>query len=172
MIIGPKYVYISVPKCGTHTMYKFLVKQYQGMHLKPPHHGRMVPGEHRSKFRFTVVRHPYTRIISAWQHTLWTPNFPDFMDMVLNDDNPERVGYDTTVPINVWLKGIKFDTIIKLEHLNRGIHSLPFVKERVTVGHEFRGPRINWSDHVKGKLVEMVNEWAGSDFEDYGYTKE
>ncbi len=187
MIIGPDYVFISVPKAGTHTMYWILKKHFGGKQRKGAYHQKNVPKASRKKFLFTTVRNPYARAVSAWISLTKTPrykkawirvaggpDFESFLRLISTKRPKSRVsGAIAPIPMHEWIGGIKFDKILKLENLAEEMQTLPFVKDQ-----EFRVPNLlrrtkkdEYEKFLNKKTIPLINTWAKSDFKDYGYKK-
>jgi hypothetical protein len=67
MIVGDEYVYVSPPKTGTRSMYRWLIDHYGGKRLSETEdHQRTIPDEHKDKWVFTTIRHPYERAVSIY----------------------------------------------------------------------------------------------------------
>ena len=67
MIIGPDYVFIAIPRTASVSIASWLVANHGGV-WHGDHHGTDIPPEHRSKFTFTVVRDPFTRLPSMYRY--------------------------------------------------------------------------------------------------------
>lgn len=180
MIIGPDYVFVSVPKCGTHTMYHVLQTYFDGVHLEPPYHRKKIPEIHQKKFRFTIIRNPYPRAVSIWmsltRHVAekndWIKaaggdDLGSFMQLLLTGDLSKMRNLPSIMPIHKWLGGMKFDLKIKLESLERSFAALPFIKGReYEIPHELK--RVDdWKNYLKPEITPLIREWAGVDFNDY-----
>lgn len=70
MIISHKhrYVYISVPKAASQTMFRVLSEHYDGERYGGMHENQ-IPPMARDYFKFTVVRNPYRRALRLWWST-------------------------------------------------------------------------------------------------------
>ena len=72
MIISEKnnYVFVSTPKTGSHTMFKILQEQYDGVRYGPSNgynfHEWVTPVQYKNYFHFSTVRNPYTRFVALW----------------------------------------------------------------------------------------------------------
>lgn len=188
MIIGPDYVFISVPKAGTHTMYWILKNHFGGKQQKGAYHQKNVPKAHRKKFLFTMVRNPYARAVSAWTSLTKTdprykkawvkqaggPDFESFMRLIaINRPKTRLPGIIAPIPMHEWIGGIKFDKIIKIENLANDIHTLPFIKDA-----EFKIPQLlkrtdkdEYEKYLDDKTIPLIHKWAKTDFKDFGYKK-
>lgn len=74
MIISHKhnFVFISTPKTGTHSMYKFLKENYAPVELNNTKnfHEWVVPHKAKNYFAFSTVRNPYERLVALWYSIL------------------------------------------------------------------------------------------------------
>lgn len=199
MIISEKnkYVYVSVMKAGTHSMYNLLKSKFKGKHYPRefgnnsgagPYHSNIIPKEYLNYYKFTVVRNPYSRAISAWNvcvnvdpykvnysGILKNKTFLEFAKWLTVFINPGRAGY-VVQPIYKWLEAsCEFDKILHLENINEEIKNLPFVNLTL----EIKVPNLldrtdkeNWKQHYTQEIADLVYEWAKKDFELYGYDRE
>ena len=175
-----KFVYMTVAKCGTSTMFKHLRELYDDIKLVGGH-PRVVEPQHLDYFCFTVVRHPYTRALSMWHHIL------DRKKMPLNfDGGTYYVDISTFTKFIKWrnvawskitsympalrtqhyqLSKCRIDNVLRLETLSNDFMDLPF----------YSGPPILFSKEnpaltpysygeYTDELVLLVNEIFAKDF--------
>lgn len=178
MIVGPDYVFISTPKCATHTMYDVLRKDFGGKRLKP-YHRREVLEADQNKFRFTIVRNPYSRAVCMWwimtnskfysepyHKTVRRKNLLDYLKWVMIPSNQVRRMKILTWTQSQWHpEKIKF---IKLETLQQDFDNLPFVDKKVKLPrHLKRTPEgLNvLTDEAK----VLIREWCAEDFRRFDY---
>jgi hypothetical protein len=199
MIISKKhkYVYISVMKSGTHSMYHVLQKYFSGQHWPRefnetgagPYHSNVIPDEFSNFYKFTVVRNPYSRAISAWNvcvnvdpymiaysKAIKDKSFLGFAKWLNSFTEPGRAGY-VVQPMHKWLKPSgNFNKIVKLENINEEIKELPFynsIDNDVTVPDLLsRTDKSDWKKHYTQEIADLVYNWAKKDFELYGYDRE
>lgn len=67
MVLGPNYVFLCVPRCASNSIRDWLVEHFDGVHMEP-HHGTRIPAGHAGKRIVAVVRNPYDRMLSTWNH--------------------------------------------------------------------------------------------------------
>ncbi len=178
MIIGPDYVFISTPKCATHTMYDVLQKDFGGKRLKP-YHRREVPDEHKDKFRFTAVRNPYSRAVCMWwimtnskfysepyHKTVRRKNLINYLNWVRVPSNQVR-----RMKILTWTQcqwhpnDIEF---IKLESLQEDFDALPFVNKKIILPrHLKRTPEV--LNVLNAETRALIREWCAEDFRRFDY---
>lgn len=193
----PRFVFVSTPKAGTHTMYAALRRLYGC--ARPPRNGRRyhdrdVPPRCLQHCLFTVVRNPFTRALAAWYHLVhrwpyrdhWRPalpsaSFPDFAARLpLWADRsvwPRLRGDVVLTPQAVWLR--RFGTRIRALHLERldaEFAALPFVEGRPRLGWQSSDgedikahPYGNPRDWLTPETWEPIRIWAAEDFNRYGY---
>ena len=172
MIISQDWLFVSTMKCATNTMYEALPGQRKGKGVHPRPKGRLRP------VHFTVCRNPYDRAVSIWASTCLREkdrynaikriqsqggdytNFDDFCRYCLTS-------YHWTW--NQWLFRNQtdwhpvIDRFVHIENLKEETEAI--------VGEIPKLPTINKSDHehwrhyMSDTAVEIINEWAGRDFE-------
>lgn len=112
---------------------------------------------------FGVVRNPYARMVSYWAYwvKIGTEN-RSFEDFILKrDKKPDHCS------LSVWYNGIEFLNVLKFEEFPQTFTALPFVK---MIGHTNTSPHTEWKEYYNNpEVVRKVIEWAGDDFENYGY---
>jgi len=186
MIIGPKYVFISTPKCGTHTMYWLLKNHYGGKQKKGAYHQKNVPKIHQKKFLFTVTRNPYSRAVSAWTSLLkpgaedryrksWSrycpaSDFTSFMELLANRRPHTAAGAIATIPQYAWI-GRNKCRAIKIENLQEEFNELPFVDKFIEIPHLLKRTDESWKEVITDKSLQFIHKWAGKDFKRFGYQK-
>lgn len=189
MIISEKleYVFISTPKCATHSIYKVLTEKYHGQHLykKPKgndqYHARNIPAEYKDFFTFSVVRHPYHRLISLWLSTQFNDRRKNYRQPNLYKLGRCPAGLlaylewlvETDAdyyPSSKWLDGIRLDTIMHVEGVTWDFLKLPFVHIREDI------PRMNetsstWpiDQYLTAEIVARMDAVAEQDFRLYKY---
>lgn len=83
-------------------------------------------------------------------------------------------------PLHVYweqrLNSVPLDAYVQIENATDEFNKLPFVDEHVVVPKVFsiaKTPEYRrWDDIKTPEVTELVNEWAGDDFEMFNYTKE
>ena len=185
-----KWVYIDVPKTASTSIDNLLVTEYGGepVYWKAVDlpqvfnkHARLpIPTGYRS---FATIRNPYDRIVSFWQHC-WIgkteptcESFEEFLGFCLNAvNNPQGIDYHMTArlyPMYMYLEPLRVDTFVRYENLEKDLLALPFIKNVKNLLKLNAQPhRKTWEEIKTPELTEMVNLWAGKDFELYGYEKQ
>ena len=177
MILGPDWVFVSVPKCATHSLYELLTARYGGIQNEGAYHQNMIPREHRDKPVFTCVRSPWTRTVSAWGRMVHPEReeepmpFPAFVSWLIDSPHPGKPVYQ---PMSTWLSPV-LDRVHawRLESLDRDMAESGFSRHgtvpRLWTARE-RGIGRDatditpWAD-VPSPIVSLWKEWAAEDFE-------
>jgi hypothetical protein len=209
-----RWIFVSNPKAGTHTMYKILGEMYglsyhrakwlekyfdpkgkcqqYGMSGSNTH-SNVIPAARASGFyKFSVVRNPYDKAVSAWWHLLKTDKeltpqrrqFRQKMFKAIGGEDfksfaewlPNRhrvIEKKSAMMFNSqfdWMGHIKFDKILKLENLSTEIKTIPFLKDApVTQEYSFSNERNN--QYYTTEIKELIYGAYKEDFEVYGYEK-
>lgn len=197
-----KYAFISVPKTGTHTMYDVLTKHFHGERYGGYHEHQLPKSatnyfkfctvrnpyhKFASAWSFilnndAVHRGQITELMGK------EPELLSFLEWLLAEkDNIFGYGIDgvkiaaSLTPLNFYFKhrlnNMKMDAIIQIERATEQFNnSLPFVNRLCTIPKLFSTASYSgyktWDELKTPEVTEMVNEWAGSDFEQFGYYKE
>ncbi len=188
----PKFVFVSTPRSGTHAMYRFLGDRY-GVKLADPSnfHPLVVPGDKAGHFIFTTVRNPYRRAISAWWMLTQRPEYWDYWRVKLGNVNgfvnylrwiekakpgvPGK-GAGAMWPQVYWLRNVRLNATLHLEHVEEEFAALPFVGEPVTIPrldvwyHVTTGVYGDWRPYYQSESIELVQRIYANDFEKYGYS--
>jgi len=203
MRVSKKYefVFVSTPKACTHTIYKILKDHfYEGL-LEIAFHDNKISRVYKKFFRWTIVRDPFSRVISLW----WSGcrlahldqyNFRkrsggqyDFTKFVVwLADNKENKHNILMMNQSEWLAPTEPIHIIHLEKLKQELEQLPFWKEGIEIPQlNTTTEKIQTQSRDEGKdiarppfhilyknseAVEAVIKWAEPDFDRFGYEKE
>ena len=198
MIISKKnkYVFISVMKSGTHSMYNYLVKNYNGLHFTRgkilhdggKYHTNIIPKENKNYYKFTLVRNPYSRAISVYNVCKNVdPYKGSYIDIIGNDflsfcewlssekckTNPGRAGF-VARPQWEWLAPCgQFDKILHVETIEDELKDLPFIDNDIKFPNLLeRTDKSKWKEFYNQQTADLIYKWAKKDFELYGYDKE
>lgn len=137
-------------------------------------------------FKFTVVRDPYARAVSCYNHLgkrgyfeqwLRKPTFTEFLE-IIGSGFIERVGARNNAglafcnPQNEWLRGVEIDRVFKVETL---ADEVPVLRElfecpELELGHANRSSGIRLDD-LTARDRQMVEEIYRDDFERFGYPR-
>ncbi len=188
MYISRKYnfAFIALTKTASTSVSEMLCSQYKAKQVHT-HHG-WYSRDYHDCFRFTIVRNPYDRLVSIWNHMIdWnekTPRAP-IVKLGLSLSSFERFveswcrqyrghkrlrkkwGKQTA-----FLRGAVLHRIIKYEKLEEGINSLPFVGRPILLDRK-RTPQIKIDRHIiTPELAEMFYLASRQDFHDFDYGRE
>ena len=178
---GHKLVYVSVPKAGTHTMFRIL-QAIGGVKQDGPFHRKAVPLECRGEGwrTFTVVRDPYTRVASAWHHLtkrayypeIWLPHiggpgFDTFLDYLLTGNLLGARGNAVAIPQHEWLAEVDTWKALHLEDVGEQLREIGIdVPDVPNAFHaKYKHPDLT------PERIDKINQWAGKDFVQYGYPR-
>lgn len=187
MIVSKKlrFVFVTTPKCATHTMLAALTG--------PPFHAALAPGgTHNNRvpsrwadyFIWSIVRNPYARAVSLWSFTIkrdgsdgaWngagtamTPidNLYLFLHWIMNRNGLPKAGQSQSR----WLRPVRLDALLRLESLSSDVHKLPFWPGDFALPWEERGNYGDWRSYMTPEIIALVHEWADEDFEIYEYER-
>lgn len=168
------FVFISQTRCATHTMYEVLQRDYRGQLHRAADgsmHNNQIPERYRDRFTWTIVRNPYSRILSTWYLIRGRPHIPPtFAEFTHSLITKPRKRYDWPCPMHEWLEPIRVDHICRFEDLPRCMWDLPFWHgpERLPKLYTSHTPKQWWLGYTT-ETATHVRLWAGEDFERYGY---
>ena len=197
MIISDKYkyIFISTPKCGTHTMFKLLTKYFDGKRVRTNgYHSTVIPDniDINEYTVFTTVRNPYTRLVALWHSILyvrddytnsWSKYLPDkslesFVKLLAENKNNVRAIKakmpKLVTPQYLWVKNMPHKTkFLHIENITEDFDALDFVKNKTySIPHELKRNHIKWPEIKNNNIITHANLWAGNDFELFNYQKE
>ena len=116
-----KFGFVHIPKTRGTTITSLLLQVSETEELTS-HHGLSLLPDDNSYFYFTVVRNPYTRLLSAYKHECRKFGFKEF-DKFLNDVNEDNTWYvpQTFFTLGGVTTNRKFSRIIKYENYEQDI---------------------------------------------------
>lgn len=200
-----RFVFVSCPRCSSHSIYRVLRSKRYGGRVVPGFHPRAIRREHRDWFKFAAVRNPYDRTMSQWwvichsdprewhrsrkqngtlrdiRKAIGKASLERYLEYLL--EHREQI-MRSGAPDREWVVGQaqwywplvgQLHRMIRIEDLEADFESLPFVARRETFGRlnrhgsERRAPR---AELLTPRVIELVHEWAGEDFDFYDYEKE
>ena len=179
-----RWLFVSVPKCGTNTLYQVLLDRFDAARVKPGFHRNQVPPAFADYYTWAVVRNPYARAVSLWWRTRHDPTarrilsegpaeLPAFIRWLMT--GPEAAAKRSLdLSMSAWLQPVRLDRFCRLENLSAELSGLPFWDgrsvdlPRLNVGAD----RTGWRDYMTLDAVAAIQEWAGDDFERFGYSRE
>jgi len=177
MYVSEKYrfVYLAVPRTGSMSLRKTLMVEYEAQTTGSHHSISSDPLDYKGKFIFAVVRSPYSRAYSLWKKVSgkkdWCKSMPfiEFTDAILRQ-RTEDVGVSQDeflsrcpVPIHLF----------RFENIPDCFRDLPFYDSRFVLEHLNRQQcdPMEWVDHCCDTARKNIREWAGDEFQKYGYVE-
>jgi len=189
------FCFVSTPKNCTITFYDVLEKFYGAIRAGSGFHCNQVPEKYKGLFRWTVCRNPYERAVSLWWSAVRlhksdgygfvkgcgaNDDFVRFMEW-LADTKPR---FDLMFNQSDWQRPAEpFDAVLRMEDIENEVFGLPFWLPPVPVlpvlnttsekqdAHKIE-KRPSWRTFYEDKrAVAAVQQWAGEDFERFGYSR-
>ncbi|MEP0072762.1 MAG: sulfotransferase family 2 domain-containing protein [Marinomonas sp.] len=186
-----KFVFISTPKTGTHTMYKILPEEYEGELQPGPYHQKNIPENYANYFVFTTVRNPFERMVSIWHALIERENYrPTFLPLVGSESFLEFVKWITSLapkerpkgkggvllyPQSEWLKDVELDKFLKIENIDSEFPSVPFYvkpSEQKKIPKVLARKHKTWSDVQCKETRKLIVDWAKEDFVNFNYSED
>lgn len=158
----------------------FRAQVYQG------HHGRNIPDAWQHYFLFSVVRNPYSREVSTYQHMART-KINRYHDIVRRMTFDQYVQWRTQTDLcetnrltqTRFVFGDHLEWrdcmhLLRFEHLEEDFRQLPFVKGMsIRLLHINQGSPVEWqSYYTNPKTQEAVARYFAEDFTRFGYSLE
>lgn len=187
-----KLVYLDPPKTGSQTIDKLLwfngcsylkYKTTSGKMVNK--HQRIIPDNFKNYKVFASVRNPYTRALSMYNFDrkrkynfigLEMKTFEDYMTGIIAKTahlpaDIEDLKYYRYFPCWKYLSLQPIDHVIHMERITEDLNdagiTLPISEPLIN-----RGKYKKTFDDIKTpELIDMINTWAGTDFEQYGYDR-
>jgi hypothetical protein len=164
-------------------MARWLRVNYGGIHLRKQHnHEWRVPEKYRSFFKFTMVRNPYERLMSWLWHDKANLNYLDGDMIKLLEFLVERCGTDYDDPfLQVpgfyapqleWVRRAEVQAVVRLEHKDRELRSLPFVRgplPKFPWLNQHSRPRQYFKDCFEERAQQLLLAYCREDFDAFGY---
>ena len=189
MIISDKYqfVYIDVPKTGSTSFDQFFCHKKLAGKIVPPEnskrskHCRTIPAHAEQYTKIISVRNPYRRFQSLYCYYLRkqldkanTLSVDDFSKKIIEEkDKYQNSGFTMYLSMSEYLKPFaisKNDYIIQLENANSNIAALPFDTNGIKLPWKNASDKDTFSDQAPATIAK-INQWAGDDFDRFGYLK-
>lgn len=180
-----KWAFIHIPKTGGTSLNNILLNQ-EGTERITSHDSIRVIPDNSDYFIFTIVRNPYTRFMSAWQHGIrvgrYSDNFNEFIENFNENDMwflPQEYYFEQGKTNNK-----KISCVIRYENLSAGIKKpLEFINVHTTIPHLNRNPiyerhaNLNQEKYYKffyteNWMIEWVKERYKNDFKQFNYELE
>lgn len=181
-----RFIFVSTPKAGTHTMYHVLTQQFEGEQLPGPYHRRDLPQGIEAYMIFTTVRHPLERFVSAfhsltrvepykhlYRKALGALTLPKFVDWLVSHDwegaPPTIRGHETLMPMSAWLKPVPLDVFLKLECLEDDFAKLPFCAHRLQLPKLLSRRHPPAAKVISQAMRDRLQQFYADDFARFGY---
>jgi hypothetical protein len=183
-----KYVFVSNPKTGTHSFYKLLKDEFEGVQQEGRYHENQIPEEFVDYFTFSTCRHPFARAVSAFHvltrddgyKDLFLPrvggeDFLSFCRWLTKLDNQKELvgrGFAVLTLQSAWLKPVRIDQFVRIENANEDFAALPFVQNTVEVPTLLARKHESWAELRCDESEALLREWLAPDFEFLPYDPE
>lgn len=184
MIISDKhkYVFVSNPKTGTHSFYKHLVDNYDGVQLEGRYHENEIPDEKKDYFTFSTCRHPFARAVSAFHvltrdasyKDIFLPKIggEDFLSfskwLTSLDNDKELIGRGMAVLTlqSTWLKPVRIDKLVRIETASEDFNDIDFTKHKpkIEVPKLLSRKHESWDEIKCAESEKLLREWLDPDF--------
>jgi len=183
------FLFVSNAKAATHTMYAYLTEHYGGRWLTHANNYHPLPqaGDYPDAYRWSVVRDPFSRAVSAYFGSVVRTEHSEHWRRVIG--SPTFVSYCRWLASGAWekqtaqavrpqfdrLRSSNLDVVIRFEYLADDFAMLPFVDIPIPELPALHvGDYGEWSDWYEsdGEAADHIRTWAKDDFAEYGYSLE
>lgn len=172
----PGFVFVHVARTAGRSIQRALHKHYAAMWHEPCDYRRLTPSI-RASFTFAVCRNPYSRAVSLWAfrrqmrhpslNATKLPEFPDWIAAAAAGEDPE-MGSQAE-----YLAPVRLDALLRFEHIAAEVKRLPFWRPGpLPMTHQTHGSREWWQNYITPETAPLVQQWAGRDFDEFGYSVE
>lgn len=182
-----KLIYIDPPKTGSTSLDNYFKRHCKGRHIKyhpsVQKHMREIPDEFSDFDVVASVRNPYTRLFSLYKmdirlklswHGVRLDNFDNYAQDVLNvckshsSDNHDQSVY-RYFSCSKYLEIFQLKEFIRMEEMVLDLQKLGF---NASPSKQNSGNyKETWLDNARPDTIAIINEWAGEDFQLYGYER-
>jgi len=193
MTVGPSYVYIALARTASLSVTRWLVDHHGGEILTPLYHSAEVPAEHQGKLVFSVVRHPYDRVVSLgelmrqkfWPNEQWMAQAQkagrgqkaltlwEFVQWCANTEELPRYQQYRLSQSAVLQEGralVGDIRIVRFENLAEGLNALPFVSKPFGPPYHLNSVRRGLlRNQLTANVRLAIQEYCACDFKEFGY---
>lgn len=194
-----KFVYFDIPKTGSRSTQDSLKRidpnakiipaaiMTKGQFKKDTRrllvHSRDLPEYAKNYTKIITVRNPYDWMVSSYYFYIFLdlkPKFnsiESFIDYCIwcvetHPSDEEDIAIYRHFPAYKYIEPFGYDIFLRLEKLSQEVHDkLSFVPENFTWQWQNKHPHPPASEVLDKNLKIKIQQWAGKDFELFGYTK-
>jgi hypothetical protein len=187
MILSHKYkfAYFAIPKTASETLTSILIDEYNAEFWNGgDKHENVIPEQFYDYFCFTSIRHPYQRVLSAYQYINRKNEIPlslyncrnrfHLISMTQYLNKPLIIRRWATIKDNVsdFEKELpagyllpRIDQYIKVETLQEDFNRLPFINKT----HKLEKLNSSKPKHLleQQTIIEFTHQFQGDDFDLY-----
>lgn len=178
--------FIHIPKCAGISIAMAAPQAITGEHRSCRQYYELYGRRFSAAFKFTSVRHPYARLVSAYayllsqtpEHQNWATDdwqrehlqkFPSLEDAVL-DSGPRRVcDLFLLQPQVYWIEGFFPDYVMRFERLAKDWKLLQARFGFADLPHANASSHKPWTQIVTQPMRAKLREWYKDDFKFFGY---
>jgi len=184
-----QFVYFNIPKTGTQSIDPVLIatggQVVRANNVSPgaQSHYRHIP-EHAKHYKKIIsVRNPYTRMLSMYnfelgrnsenavgktfeQYCSWALDLTINVDAYTNDDKVYRY-----FPCWKYAEPNGWDYVVKTESIHADLNAISILRNITTIPHNNKSKGVTWEQAKTSKIIHIINQWAGKEFETFGYDK-
>jgi hypothetical protein len=181
-------IFVAIPKTGTRSVRELFKSSLDGGMIRG--HIRNVPKQYQSFYKFTTIRDPYTRTVSAYVSTMFKPryrkrlginnsnyiSFNKYLDLIKKYPLEKYIWSRSQIG---YLSKTKFDKIIKMENLSNELLNIkrmfnvrdgkPIPNQNITADKFPERVKDHFSEFYDEKSLKKVNDMYVTDFEATGY---
>ena len=191
-----KLIAVSIPKCGSHSMFKLMEDNFDGINYGS-FHGVVVPDYAVDYTAFTFVRNPYSRAVSIYNTIADPGDGSDIMRLINHEFYKREVEDLEFETFCGWLGNCPEESIIyefstsQYDHLAESnitdIYTIKIDEKPLERLNDFLSDnnlhmiyelpheldRSFEESYFKDneECIKLINSWAGQDFKTYNYKK-
>ena len=187
-----KLVYLDPPKTGSQSFDRIFRNmgctyiKYNQSGKWVDKHQRVIPEKYQDYKIVASVRNPYRRLFSYYHYDrrrkynfigLDMSTFQSYVEGIIEKTSHVPADIDDIAvyryfPQWKYLSMNRVDHFLRLEHMKEDLAKAEItMKGKTTPKLNKVKYKANWDDIKTPKLIELINIWAGTDFEQYGYDR-